>query len=94
MIITFWVALFLVFYTFFGYGILLFAMVKIKRLLGAKKRGRYTFDELPSCTLIVAAYNEADFIEEKIKNTLALNYPAGKLKFIFVTDGSSDNTPE
>ena len=94
MIITFWVALFLVFYTFFGYGILLFAMVKIKRLLGAKKRARYTFDELPSCTLIVAAYNEADFIEEKIKNTLALNYPAGKLKFIFVTDGSSDNTPE
>lgn len=94
MIIAFWVALFLVFYTFFGYGILLFAMVKIKRLLGAKKRALYTFDELPSCTLIVAAYNEADFIEEKIKNTLALNYPAGKLKFIFVTDGSSDNTPE
>jgi len=94
MIITFWIALFLVFYTFFGYGILLYGLVKIKRLLGAKKRHRYTFDELPSCTLIVAAYNEADFIEEKIRNTLALNYPKGKLKFIFVTDGSSDRTPE
>ena len=94
MIITFWIALFLVFYTFFGYGILLYLLVKIKRLLGAKKRHRYTFDELPSCTLIVAAYNEADFIEEKIRNTLALNYPKGKLKFIFVTDGSSDRTPE
>ncbi|RYE27150.1 MAG: glycosyltransferase, partial [Sphingobacteriales bacterium] len=94
MIICFWIALFLVFYTFFGYGILLYILVRIKRLLFRSKRKQYAFDELPSCTIIVAAYNEADFIEEKIANTLALNYPEGKLKVIFVTDGSSDSTPE
>ncbi|MGY4384224.1 biofilm PGA synthesis N-glycosyltransferase PgaC [Pedobacter sp. UYP24] len=94
MIITFWIAIFLVFYTFFGYGILLFVLVKLKRILSPKKRKQYAYEELPSCTLIVAAYNEADFIEEKIKNTLLLNYPEGKLELIFVTDGSSDATPE
>ncbi|HEX8607181.1 MAG TPA: glycosyltransferase family 2 protein [Pedobacter sp.] len=94
MIVTFWIALFLVFYTFFGYGILLYALVRLKRLIKPVVRKIYTFEELPSCTVIVAAYNEAKFIEEKIKNTLALNYPAGKLELIFVTDGSSDDTPE
>jgi biofilm PGA synthesis N-glycosyltransferase PgaC len=94
MIISFWIALFLVFYTFFGYGILLYILVRIKRLLVRSKRKLYAFEELPSCTIIVAAYNEADFIKEKIENTLALNYPEGKLDIIFVTDGSSDNTPE
>ncbi|WP_354332055.1 glycosyltransferase family 2 protein [Pedobacter sp. CG_S7] len=54
----------------------------------------YNFDDLPNCTLVVAAFNEQDFIEAKIANTLALNYPASKLEFVFVTDGSSDLTPE
>lgn len=94
MIITFWISLFLVFYTFFGYGILLYVLVRIKRLLKPNKRALYQFDELPTCTLIVAAYNEEAYITEKIENTLLLNYPAGKLDIIFVTDGSSDRTPE
>lgn len=94
MIIAFWICLFLVFYTFFGYGILLYLLIQIKRIFKPSKRPLYTFDRLPSCTLIVAAFNEEDFIIEKIKNTLELKYPTGKLEFIFVTDGSSDRTPE
>ncbi|MCK7555265.1 glycosyltransferase [Chitinophaga sedimenti] len=43
---------------------------------------------------MVAAYNEEDFIREKVANTLALDYPAEKLDIIFITDGSSDRTPE
>lgn len=57
-----------------------------------KKPGDSTPFE-PPVTLIVAAYNEADFIEEKIQNTFSLHYPAGKLSVIFITDGSTDNTP-
>jgi biofilm PGA synthesis N-glycosyltransferase PgaC len=83
-----------VFYTFFGYGILLYCLIRIKRMFNPVKRSLYDFDALPSCTLIVAAFNEEDFIKDKIENTLKLNYPAGKLEFIFVTDGSSDKTPE
>ena len=51
-------------------------------------------DNLPECTLVVAAYNEEAFIENKIANSLKLNYPEGKLKLVFITDGSSDKTPE
>lgn len=48
----------------------------------------------PSVTILVAAYNEQDCIEDKIKNSLAIDYPKDKLKIVFVTDGSSDKTME
>ena len=43
-------------------------------------------------TLIVTACDEEQVLDQKIKNTLAINYPADKLKIIFVTDGSSDGS--
>jgi len=50
--------------------------------------------ELPTVTLIIAAYNEEKVIERKIANSLALEYPRGKLEIIIVSDGSTDLTPE
>ncbi len=50
--------------------------------------------ERPSCTLIIAAYNEESFIRDKILNTLALEYDPRKLEIIIITDGSDDKTPE
>jgi biofilm PGA synthesis N-glycosyltransferase PgaC len=44
--------------------------------------------------LVVAAYNEESLIEQKIINTLHLKYPKEKLTILFVTDGSSDRTPQ
>nr|WP_294945891.1 glycosyltransferase family 2 protein [uncultured Mucilaginibacter sp.] len=93
MKIAFWLSLFIAFYTYMGYGILLFIIVKLKRAIkGRKVVADVTDDRLPECTLVVAAYNEEHFISEKITNSLALSYPAGKLRFVFVTDGSSDGT--
>jgi biofilm PGA synthesis N-glycosyltransferase PgaC len=43
--------------------------------------------------LIVAAYNEEEFIRQKIQNTLELDYPKEALHLIFITDGSTDKTP-
>ena len=94
MIIVFWISLFLIFYTFFGYGILLYLLIRIKRLFSSVRRTQYSFHEMPTCTLIVAAYNEKGLIEEKIANTLGLKFPEGKLEIIFVTDGSTDGTPD
>src|SRR5690606_13392342 len=94
MYIIFWVSLFLVFYTFIGYGLLLLLLVKLKRIFNPTKRKQHAFDDLPTCTLVVAAYNEEDFISEKIANTLAVKYPESKLSFLFVTDGSTDRTAE
>lgn len=95
MKLSFWFSLFVVFYAFAGYGILLYILIKIKRLFKGKTALVAPLNHLlPSCTLVVAAYNEEDFIEEKIENCLKLKYPEGKLKLIFVTDGSTDRTPE
>jgi cellulose synthase/poly-beta-1,6-N-acetylglucosamine synthase-like glycosyltransferase len=95
MKIIFWLSLFIVFYTFMGYGIFLYLLIKIKRLFKGKPvKPTLIADNLPVCTLVVAAYNEESIIEEKIINCLQLKYPAGKLKLLFITDGSSDKTPD
>jgi cellulose synthase/poly-beta-1,6-N-acetylglucosamine synthase-like glycosyltransferase len=93
MIITFWIGLFIIFYAFIGYGILLFIFIKIKRLVSGKPIIPEAVN-LPTCTLIVAAYNEESVIEEKIKNSIGLIYPENKLSFLFITDGSTDNTAD
>ncbi len=94
MIATFWISIFIVFYTFFGYGILLYFLVKLRVVFKGKRKVPDNGGNWPSVTLIVAAYNEEDFIVEKIKNTLGLNYPADRVSYIFVTDGSNDRTPD
>lgn len=90
MITTFWISLFIVFYTYIGYGILLLVLVK----LFAKKKAIPENAELPGLTLIIAAYNEEAYIREKIENSLQVSYPADKIKYLFVTDGSTDATPD
>lgn len=91
--ITFWVLLFIVFYAYIGYGILLFLLVRIKRLFKTENTGLST-DYEPEVTLFIAAYNEKDFVAEKIRNSRELDYPSEKLKIVWVTDGSDDGTPE
>lgn len=92
--IIFWCCLILLFYTYLGYGILMFILLKMRKWLGARPSPFYSFEELPEVTVVVAAYNEADLIGEKIRNSLQLRYPPDRAKFIFVTDGSNDGTTE
>lgn len=91
--ILFWTSLFIVWYSYIGYGMLLYILVAIKKML--KKipiSSGNTYE--PEVTLVVAAYNEEEFIHTKIKNTQELDYPKSKLQVIFITDGSSDSTPD
>jgi poly-beta-1,6-N-acetyl-D-glucosamine synthase len=88
--IIFWFSLFILFYCFIGYTLLLWILVKFKNLFKFKNTAVTNYE--PELTMIVAAYNEKDFIEEKIANTLSLDYPPEKLKYIFITDGSADGT--
>lgn len=92
--IIFWVCLALVFYTYIGYGIVLAGLVCLKRLFRGR-RLRYPLPsdiDLPEVTLMICAYNEEDIVEMKMENTHRLNYPKGKLKVMWVTDGSTDGT--
>lgn len=91
--ILFWFCTAVVFYTFFGYGIILWIMVKIKELFRPVKVHPIT-DEYPDVTLLIAAYNEQDYIAEKMENCRALKYPSDRLHFVWVTDGSTDCTPD
>src|SRR3546814_12782178 len=58
-----------------------------------KRFGDVSDNALPEVTVLVAAYNEEQCIEDKIANTLNLDYPKDKLSVFIVTDGSTDNTP-
>lgn len=90
--VIFFTAVFIIFYSYAGYGILLLILVKIKRLFSKTKEFDTTF--LPEITLMVAAYNEESYIKEKIENSLSLDYPEDKIQYLFVTDGSNDGTPD
>jgi len=92
--VIFWVGVFLVFYSYLGYGILLYLIVKIKRLLGLRNEYIGNEDYEPEVTLFVAAYNEKDYVDAKVKNSMELNYPKEKVRHVWVTDGSDDGTPE
>jgi len=91
--IVFWLGVFIVFYAYIGYGILLFIIIRMRRLLKLNRIYQGNHDYLPEVTLLVAAYNEKDYVDAKIKNSQALNYPQSKLKLVWVTDGSNDGTP-
>jgi biofilm PGA synthesis N-glycosyltransferase PgaC len=90
--ILFWFSFIIIVYSYIGYGILLFFLTRLKRLFKKRRApdAGGTFE--PEVALIVAAFNEEDCIEEKIRNTLQLDYPPQLLKIIFITDGSTDNT--
>jgi biofilm PGA synthesis N-glycosyltransferase PgaC len=92
-IIFFWISLFLLFFCYLGYGMLLFLINNLRHIFFSKNRETGLNERLP-VTLIITACNEEQILEQKINNTLAINYPNDKLKIIFVTDGSSDNSME
>ena len=94
--ILFWAMLLIVFYTYLGYGILLYIIIRLKRLFKGKpmKAVLPSDEELPTMTLMICAYNEEDVVAEKMANTLALDYPHDKFRIMWVTDGSNDCTNE
>ena len=95
--IAFWICAFLVFYTYLGYGMLLWLLVPLKRIVRGKseRKALPTDDaELPEVTFMVCAYNEQDVVDMKMKDIHQLDYPKDKLHITWVTDGSSDDTNE
>jgi len=92
--IIFWICVFIVFYTYLGYGMLLWVLVKLKRIIRgqAVTNGLPSEEMLPDVTFLVCAYNEEDVVEMKMENTGLLDYPKNKLHIMWVTDGSTDKT--
>lgn len=87
----FWLGVIIILYTYLGYGLVIYLLSKLK---GNSKPIVSPQRNLPEVTILIAAYNEEQVIEDKIKNTLALDYPPERLSVFIVTDGSTDNTPD
>ena len=86
MEIVFWSTVFMIFYTYFGYPLL----IMLVSLFVNNKVNRNDFE--PEVTFLITAYNEEKDIKGKLKNTLELDYPRSKLEIIVASDASSDNT--
>lgn len=89
--ILFWLCLVLLGYHYVGFPIIL------KVLSRGKTNAQDQFneeDDLPKVSILLAAYNEEDVIEQKIKASFDTNYPLGKLEMLIGSDASDDRTDE
>lgn len=77
----------MIIYAYFGYPIILYGLSLVRRKT-VKRDNRY----IPPLTLIITVHNEERRVQEKIDNTLSLDYPADKLEIIFASDASTDKT--
>ena len=84
----FWVSTALVVYTFLGYPAWLFVCSRWKPL---QVRRQTIF---PSVSVVMAVHNEARVLGAKLRNLGELDYPAGMLEAVVVSDGSSDGTDD
>src|SRR5881396_1938779 len=84
----FWFSAVLISYVYAGYPLLLAVLVPVFRQPVKKAPVR------PKVSLLVAAYNEVDVIEAKIRNALELEYPPDQLEIVIASDGSTDGTVE
>lgn len=86
----FWISLVILFFCYLGYGLFLLVI----RLLasGFSNKKKQVLREWLPVTLVVTAYNESAVLEEKIRNTFEIEYPAELFHIIFITDGSVDNS--
>ena len=92
--VFFWVFLFILFYTYVGYALILWFLVGLKKLLGNHNITIESNGYEPEVCLFVTAFNEKDYIEQKVKNAFSLDYPKDKIQYVWVTDGSNDGSPE
>jgi cellulose synthase/poly-beta-1,6-N-acetylglucosamine synthase-like glycosyltransferase len=90
----FWLMLATIFYTYAGYGLILLLLVRIKLWLKPPKSDLESKRYEPEVCLFVTAYNEKEYVDQKVANSFSLDYPREKVQYIWITDGSDDGTPE
>jgi hypothetical protein len=86
--LIFWLAVLTVGYAYVGYPLLLALIAWLAPPPRRSLRSR------PRLSVIIAAFNEAKWIEAKLASTLTQRYPADRLEVIVVSDGSTDGTDE
>lgn len=90
----FWLLFVTLAYTYAGYALILFVLVSLKKWLGKQTKPLPKEPFEPEVCLFVTAYNEKDYIFQKVENSFRLDYPREKVQYLWVTDGSDDGTPD
>lgn len=87
-----WAHLLILFALSVVYGLVLITILLYSRKYDIGRLMR-TVAEMPTVSVVIPTYNEADNIKKKIENTMQLDYPADKLELVIV-DCSTDATPD
>ena len=87
--VAFWAAAVLLAQTYFLYPLWLLLLA---RLRPAPRGVPSRTQPWPAVSLVVAAHDEAGCIEEKLRNSLQLDYPPDRLEVLIGSDGSTDGT--
>ncbi len=77
--------------TFVAYKICFF-LFKVYLYFRYKPLESVSDEELPTCTIIVPAYNEGKLVWETLKSIANSDYPEEKLQLLAIDDGSKDDT--
>lgn len=93
LIWIFWIAFALGFYVYFIYPVVLGVLTAIFGKPN-KHPGFEDDNNLPQVVLMIACFNEEKEIEDKLRNTLEIDYPVEKFQVVVLNDGSMDNTSE
>ncbi len=88
MTLLFWGCVAYLVYVYVGFPLLIVLRGKLHR------RPYRTAPIEPTVSVVIAAYNEADVIEDKVRNALTLDYPQDRLEIVIASDGSDDGTDE
>jgi cellulose synthase/poly-beta-1,6-N-acetylglucosamine synthase-like glycosyltransferase len=92
--ILFWVLFFILFYTYAGYALILWIVLKLKKTFFPAEKKEMPHAYEPDVCLFVTAFNEKEVVDQKIQNSFSLDYPREKMQYIWMTDGSDDGTPD
>lgn len=93
MATVFYISLGIIAYTYMGYPLLIFLVARIVKPFRNRKVKEFDdSQDVPMVTIIIAAYNELNYLEAKIKNTISLEYPEERRSIWVVTDGSTDGS--
>lgn len=88
--LIFWICILAIAHSYVAYPLLLSFFVKIK---GKKEYQTYSIDEdLPIVSILLAAYNEDQIIEKKIRSVFTTSYPSSKIELLIGSDNSNDLT--
>jgi glycosyltransferase involved in cell wall biosynthesis len=86
--VVLWTCAALLAYVYVGYPLLVAAWARWR----PRPRRRAPIE--PAVSILVAACNEADRVDARVRNLLALDYPRERLEILLGSDGSTDGTVE